>query len=149
VFVVHEEGWLFSGDHLLPDITPTPAIQARGEPDWAGDWRFRSLPEFVASLEALGAMGLARCFPGHGEPFDGVGTTIAENLGVIERRTERVRGALRDGGPTTLFGLTERIYPRGAARRFWQVVATVQGHLDLLEARGEAAATGSSWEARS
>jgi glyoxylase-like metal-dependent hydrolase (beta-lactamase superfamily II) len=147
VFVVGEQGWLFSGDQLLPEITPTPSIQARAEPDWTGDWRFQSLPEFAGSLERIRTLGLVRCYPGHGEPFDDVDRALAQNLGVIERRTERVLAALRERGPATLFGLTERIYPRGAGRRFWQVVATVQGHLDLLEARGEASRLEGGWTA--
>lgn len=147
VFVAREEGWLFSGDQLLPDVAPTPAIQAVGKPDWESDWRFRSLPRFVDSLEALRGLGLARCYPGHGEPFDDVAGAIAASLAGIERRSERVSRALREGGPARLYGLTERLYPRGASRRFWQVVATMQGHLDLLEERGEAAIVGANWEA--
>lgn len=29
------------------------------------------------------------------------------------------------------------LYPRALGRRFWQIVATVQGNLDLLEDGGE------------
>ena len=35
-----------------------------------------------------------------------------------------------------VYALAERLYPRALRRRFWQIAATVQGHLDSLEAAG-------------
>ncbi len=139
VAVHKEEGWLFSGDQLLPEITPTPAIQ------FAGEQRFHSLPEFLASLEALRAMHLARCFPGHGQPFDNVDEVIAANLAQAESRTERLDLALRQFGESTLYSLAEHLYPRALARRFWQIISTIQGHLDVLERQGRAAFDGARW----
>ena len=133
VLVSREEGWLFSGDQLLPEITPTPSIQPK-PPGHEGDWRFRSLPAFVAALERLQSIELSRCFPGHGEPFDNVTETIRTNLLQVEQRTERVREALAALGCPTLYELCESLYPRALRRRFWQIVSTVQGHLDVLEA---------------
>lgn len=139
VVLVHEdEGWLFSGDQLLPGLTPTPAVQLRpGGQDETG-WRFRSLPAFVASLRALRGRGLVRCFPGHGEPFEGVDTAIAANLAAIEERSERVHAALDEAAPAMPYAVAERLYPRALERRFWQIVPTVLGHLDLLEDEGRA-----------
>lgn len=139
VVVFPAEGWLFSGDQLLPEITPTPAIQSRPAPNDSGDWRFHSLPAFVSSLRALDGMHFARCFPGHGEPFGNVNEVIEANLSQVEQRAERVLSSLRDDGPASPFELCERLYPRAARRRPWQILATVQGHLDLLEAEGRAA----------
>ncbi len=125
------EGWLFSGDQLLPDITPTPGLQWEARrPE-----RFRSLPEFRASLLRLAGLQISRCFPGHGEPFDQVQAVITTNLEQIEQRTEKVYDVLREG-PAHVYGLSERMYPRVLKRRFWQIVATVQGHVDVLEADG-------------
>jgi glyoxylase-like metal-dependent hydrolase (beta-lactamase superfamily II) len=138
--VVHEgEGWLFSGDQLLPAYTPTPAIQA--VPGSNGRERFRSLPAYVSSMRRLAATAWSRCLPGHGEPFTGVDDAIREVLGSIEQRTERTARALVDGGPGRLYDVAARLYPKALERRFWQVVPTVLGHLDLLETRGLAAVT--------
>lgn len=137
VLVLEAEGWLFSGDQLLPDITPTPAIQAKPPSDRAGDWRFHSLPAFVASLERLEGLRLTRCYPGHGEPFDDVSGTIRANLDQIEQRTARIHEALGAAGRAQLYQLCETLYPRALRRRFWQIAATVQGHLDLLEVRAQ------------
>lgn len=135
VLVSRSEGWLFSGDQLLPEITPTPSIQPKS-PGHEGDWRFRSLPAFVAALERLQAIMFSRCFPGHGEPFDNVAETIQANLDQVQQRTERVREAVAALGRPTLYELCDSLYPRALRRRFWQIVSTVQGHLDVLEAAG-------------
>ena len=144
VLAVREEGWLFSGDQLLPDVDPLPAIQfvAEGE----GLRRFPTLAHFAASLERLAEGGFTRCFPGHGEPFDGAGEAIAGALGRIERRCERVRESLRATGPANVHALCARLYPRATERRFWQTASSVQGQLDLLAARGEAGEQGGFWE---
>ncbi|MGH2632943.1 MAG: MBL fold metallo-hydrolase [Tepidiformaceae bacterium] len=140
------EGWLFSGDQLLPEITPTPAIQARAPEDLPGDWRLRSLPEFYHSLQRLAGASFSRCFPGHGEPFDDVAGVIAANIAQIEQRGERVAEQLSALGSATLYSLCEALYPRALRRRFWQIVATVQGHCDLLEEDGRVLAVDGCYE---
>ncbi|MCC7366502.1 MAG: MBL fold metallo-hydrolase [Dehalococcoidia bacterium] len=141
VLVDRERGWLFSGDQLLPDITPTPAIQftRAGE---GGYVRFRSLPAFTASLRRLAGLPLARCYPGHGEPFEDARGTIAANLAAIEARDERVHAELASSGELTVYELAARLYPRAVQRRFWQIIATVQGHLDTLEATARCSTNG-------
>ncbi len=135
--VVHDDGILFSGDQLLPDITPTPSIQVAPKP-WTSGWRYRSLPHFVESLKVLDRMQFSRCWPGHGEPFDNVNEVIALNLSQIEERMAKVLATLQAAGPSPVYVLAERLYPRALQRRFWQIIATVQGHLDLLEQLGAA-----------
>jgi glyoxylase-like metal-dependent hydrolase (beta-lactamase superfamily II) len=130
-----EEGWLFSGDQLLPEITPTPPIQrAAAAPGEA--LRFRSLPRFVDSLRRLQGFSFTRCWPGHGEPFDNVSETIAANLVQVDQRSERVLEAVRILGSARLFPIAEELYPKAVRRRFWQIASTIQGHLDLLEDAG-------------
>ena len=145
VLAVPEEGWLFSGDQLLPDVDPLPAIQFVTEGE--GLRRFPTLAHFEASLERLAECGFTRCFPGHGEPFDGAGEALTGALARIERRCARVRESLADGGSATVYQLCTRLYPRGAERNFWQTASSVQGHLDLLASRGEAREVEGRWEA--
>jgi glyoxylase-like metal-dependent hydrolase (beta-lactamase superfamily II) len=137
VLVDPTEGWLFSGDQLLPEITPTPAVQSKPPGEISGvDWRFRSLPFFVSALRRLRTMEFSRCFPGHGDPFDDVRGTIEANIAQVEQRSERVAEVVAEIGRCSLYGLCEAMYPRAFRRRFWQIAATVQGHLDLLEDEG-------------
>ncbi|GIW12608.1 MAG: putative metallo-hydrolase YqjP [Tepidiforma sp.] len=138
------EGWLFAGDQLLPGITPTPALQGHHGTE-APDWRFRSFPKFLAALQALRRLQPARCFPGHGEPFGDVGAVIDANLSQAEQRLERALGTLKLRGPLTLYALAHELYPRAVRRRFWQIAATVQGLLDVLEARGLVFEDGGRW----
>jgi glyoxylase-like metal-dependent hydrolase (beta-lactamase superfamily II) len=140
------EGWLFSGDQLLPEITPTPAIQFHHDSEGPIK-RFLSLPRFLDSLAKLQALEFTRCFPGHGEPFDDVSEVIRLNLEQAEQRSERVREALLAIGEGTVYALAETLYPRALRRRFWQIIATVQGHLDVLNERGHAAFADGVWRA--
>jgi glyoxylase-like metal-dependent hydrolase (beta-lactamase superfamily II) len=134
---------LFSGDQLLPEITPTPAIQ------YHDGRRFPSLPRFLDSLAVLDAHSPppAICYPGHGEPFENVSVTIRANLAQAEQRSERLLEDLRNGAAATVYELAERAYPRALARRFWQIIATVQGHLDVLEERHLASLQDGRWMA--
>lgn len=132
VLVHREQGWLFSGDQLLPAITPTPGIQVTPSPD--GDWdRFRSLPHYVSSLEALKALDITHCYPGHGDEIAEPLALVDANLGSIEERSERVVDAVQSLAGATAYAVADALYPRALGRRFWQILATIQGNLDLLE----------------
>lgn len=126
-----ESGALFSGDQLLRDITPTPALQFTADGS-----RFASLPRFLDSMRRLEAYDPVRCYPGHGESFGSVANVIAANLDQVEQRADRVWDTLKAQGPAPVYPLAERIYPRAARRRFWQIVSTVQGCVDLLVEEG-------------
>jgi glyoxylase-like metal-dependent hydrolase (beta-lactamase superfamily II) len=147
VVLLPEEGFLFSGDQLLPDLTPTPAVQSQPHGTREGDWRFRSLPAFRASMAKLQTRAFTRCYPGHGAAFDDVAGHIEANLAVIDQRTERVHAELREGGPASIWALAERIYPRAVRRRFWQIIATIQGHVDILVESGRAVETEAGYAA--
>src|SRR5690606_12717829 len=97
VIVHDDEGWLFSGDQLLPDMTPTPSVQANPAAAPGESWRYPSMVAYTASLRAIADTHAERCFPGHGDPFDGVAEAIAANLGAIAARTARVHDALITG----------------------------------------------------
>lgn len=129
------EGWLFSGDHLLPEIAPTPGIAA--QPCDGGWHRFQSLVAYEHSMQVLATREWSRCFPGHGEPFDNVGERISAALSQIEERAQRVLDVVRQRDGSTTYQVAAAIYPRALKSRFWQIMGTVQGHLDLLLDRGE------------
>ena len=60
-------GSLFSGDQLLPRITPNPGIHFLGPRE-----RFRGLPAYTRSLERIATLGAEHLYPGHGEPRSGI-----------------------------------------------------------------------------
>ena len=146
VLVDANEGWLFSGDQLLLEITPTPGVQRYAEAITSERWRFRSLPRFLDSMNRLASLQFSHCWPGHGEPFGDVQAVITENIAQIEQRTARFLALISERGRGNIYNLCEATYPRALKRRFWQIVATVQGHMDILEERGEVRRVGDGYE---
>ncbi len=136
------EGWLFSGDQLLPEITPTPPVQFSQD-----GTRYRSFPAFLRSLAQLRELDVRRCWPGHGDPFTDTAAVIDGNIAQAEHRAERMAAALRAHPGATLFDIAGALYPKTLRRRFWQVISTVQGLLDELAARGVAEQHGGRWSA--
>jgi glyoxylase-like metal-dependent hydrolase (beta-lactamase superfamily II) len=126
-------------------MTATPGIQFHRGGVGGDEWRFRSLPAFLDSLERLSGEDYTWCYPGHGPAFEGVEDAIQRNIATIEARTAKVEGALTRDEPQTLWSVCERLYRLAARRRPWQLLATVQGHLDVLEKRGAAAAAEGGW----
>lgn len=141
------EGWLFSGDQLLPEITPTPAVQIAPEPGPAGHWRFPSLPRFLDSMLRIRDLRVSRCWPGHGAPFDNIREAVDENVAQIEQRTEKVLAVLKQHGESSIYALASDLYPRALRRRSWQIIATIQGHLDILVERELADISGGRYRA--
>lgn len=132
VLVHRERGSLFSGDQLLPDITPTPGIQM--VPGAGGGWeRFRSLSHYVDSLRKLRSLPIRHCYPGHGGEIADPLALIDANLTAIDERSQRVEEAVRAAPGATAYSVAAALYPRALGRRFWQILATIQGNLDLLE----------------
>ena len=97
---------------------------------------------YVVDTESL---KVRASFPGHGEPFANVDEVIRANLEQAEQRSTRLIEELRQDGAITLYELAERMYPRALRRRFWQIVATIQGQLDVLEEAGQAAYAEGRW----
>ena len=134
--VLYEEasGALFSGDQLLPGITPNPGMHFdEGEPPE----RVRSLPDFSRSLRKVRTLGAAHLYPGHGEHTPQVEAEIGRALLHHERRQKRLLRFLRER-PLTPYEVLGKFFPHLPDRRLWQAMAEVIGHVDALVERGEA-----------
>ncbi len=124
-------GSLFSGDQLLPRITPNPGIHFLSPRE-----RFRGLPAYTHSLERIAGLGAAHLYPGHGEPRQAsVGQAIRWTLARHERRRERLLRCLRDG-PLTPYELLVIFFRPRPDTRLLPAFAEVQGHIDVLLERG-------------
>jgi glyoxylase-like metal-dependent hydrolase (beta-lactamase superfamily II) len=121
-----------SGDTLLPDTIPTPGLHFPHGPDGP---RWPSLPPFLHSMRALGALPLARALPGHSAPVEEPRRLIARFEAHHARRAARVRAALA-AGPLTAFEVARALFPRLPAPRLGQALTEVIGHFDLLLASG-------------
>ena len=125
-------GSLFSGDQLLPHITPNPGIHFLSHSE-----RFRSLPAYTRSLERIGTLGAAHLYAGHGEPCEvPVAEAIERTLTHHAKRQQRVLRFLRDG-PLTPYDVLLKFFPHLPDARLWQAFAEVIGHIDALVERGE------------
>lgn len=125
---------LFSGDHLLPRISPNPFLElAEGEiPD-----RRRSLIEYLASLDRFVALDPACVLPGHGESFNGLASWTERVRSHHEQRSAEIRDLVASRPGETAYSLTRVLFPRLDGFEIMLGVSETVGHLDLLESRGE------------
>lgn len=120
------------GDHVLPEITPNPQLQA---PPEHADERPRPLPAYNRSLDRLAEEPNDRLLPGHGEIVEDPRGRIRAIRAAHEERTENV-AAIVAGGPTTAFDVMEGLFPDLPATEVFQGMSEAIGHLDVLEERG-------------
>lgn len=124
-----EGGLLFTGDHVLPTITPhISGVGAGNDP----------LKAFVESLDAVGELeGVERALPAHGHPFDDVPGRVDDIKEHHDGRLERLREAGRDiGGPVTVRELSHRLFRK--ARWGPMAESETYAHLEHLRLAGEA-----------
>ncbi len=118
------------GDHVLPDITPNPLLQAPRDLD--GE-RPRTLPAFNDSLDALAAEPFDRLLPGHREEIDDPQGRIRAIRDAHEERTDNVADIV--DGPTTPAEVMRGLFGDLPATETFPGMSEAVGHLDVLEAR--------------
>lgn len=137
-FHVPEHRILFSGDHLLPRISPNPVlelgVEGANERPWEG--KFRSLISYLGSLERTRGMELAAVLPGHDDP-------IADHRRLIDQlnrfhtiRSHKILQAML-GGEATVYELTRQLFPDRERMELFLSVSEVVGHLEVLEEEGK------------
>ncbi|MBI2170217.1 MAG: MBL fold metallo-hydrolase, partial [Actinobacteria bacterium] len=124
-----EEGLLFSGDHVLPTITPHISGVGTGEDP---------LKAFVGSLDAVAAIdGVRQVLPAHGHPFADLPGRVDDIKLHHEQRIERLKGAAADiGGPASVRELSQHLF----RPQRWGPMAESEtyAHLEHLRHLGEA-----------
>lgn len=123
---------LFSGDHVLPRITPNVAFHAQSNPDPLGD--------FLGSLERLREFGDVVAYPAHEWRFVRLQERITQLIDHHEARLDAIEARVGEGAETvweTAVGLSwsrgwERV--RGFMRR--AALGETWAHLIQLERRG-------------
>ena len=127
-----EEGLLFSGDHILPTITPH--ISGLGQdPDPLASF-FRSLDR-CAELEHV-----TNVLPAHGHPFEDVAGRVKSIKQHHDERIVQLREASAELGWTTVVELSKQIFQP----RVWGSMAESEtyAHLEHLVTLGEATKRG-------
>lgn len=134
-----DHGLLFSGDHVLPTITPSIGFEL-------GEWDL-PLDRFLGSLELLLERPDARLMPAHGYPGDSVHVRVEALLEHHRVRFDEVSAAVKDaGGAATGVEVAERLLwtrratPFADLDDFNRMIAVCEtiAHLDVLVHRGAA-----------
>ena len=130
---------LFSGDHVLPHITPSIGFQpAPAE---------LPLNDFIDSLRLVRGMPDRRMLPAHGPVSESVHTRVDELLEHHRQRLETMGTQIAAGASTAFeaahrLGWTRRNRKLSEMDSFNQMLAVLEtaAHLDLLVSQGKLAA---------
>ncbi|MBE9375491.1 MBL fold metallo-hydrolase [Saccharopolyspora sp. HNM0983] len=135
VFADEQAGLLFSGDHVLPHITPSIGAEVARSA--------APLAEFLDSLQLLAARPDARLLPAHGPPTGSVHERVAQLLDHHEARLDSTAQVVRDGASTAYeaalrLGWTRRERALLDLDLVNQVLAVgeTEAHLEVLVRRG-------------
>ncbi|MGW5861132.1 MBL fold metallo-hydrolase [Streptomyces sp. NPDC055239] len=136
VFLDEQRGLLFSGDHVLPHITPSIGFEL-AEPGG------RPLADYLDSLRLMTRYADTRLLPAHGPVSSSSHTRVAE---LLTHHDNRLSQSLKALGERTLdahavareLGWTRREVPFGELGAFNQMLAVNEtaAHLDVLVLRG-------------
>ncbi|MEU6573433.1 MBL fold metallo-hydrolase [Streptomyces sp. NPDC046805] len=139
VYLDEQRGLLFSGDHVLPHITPSIGFELaeRGG---------RPLADYLDSLRLMTRYADTRLLPAHGPVADSSHTRVAELLTHHDNRLTQTLTALgehtRDAHTVALrLAWTRREVPFGDLNAFNQMLAINEtaAHLEVLVLRGRVA----------
>jgi glyoxylase-like metal-dependent hydrolase (beta-lactamase superfamily II) len=128
VFWEPELRLLFSGDHLLTNISPVPLLVFPEDPSLP---RPKSLVRFMRSLEEVEKLPCELVFPAHGDVIRDHRKLIAGYRLHHERRKLQMLRLLRER-PATAWELAGGIFPKVRETQVYLVMSEVIGHLDLL-----------------
>ncbi|AEJ42480.1 MBL fold metallo-hydrolase [Alicyclobacillus acidocaldarius] len=133
IFMVDPAGHAIAGDHLLPTISANAFVEPPVDPSAP---RPKPLLDYRASMARTRALDLVQVYPGHGDPFADHRALIDRRFAEHESRCAQIREALAEGA-TTVAEITRRLFPKLEGPLVMLGLSEVQGHLDLMESRGE------------
>lgn len=134
VFADAAAGLLFAGDHVLPRITPSIAVEP-DPPELA-------LGDYLGSLAKVRAMPDRRLLPAHGPVAESVHDRVDELLAHHDTRLDNTLAVVEQG--TTCFAVARALTWTRHERSFAELnlfnqllaVGETRAHLDLLVAQG-------------
>jgi glyoxylase-like metal-dependent hydrolase (beta-lactamase superfamily II) len=128
---------LFSGDHLLPDITPVCLMHIPRRPDQP---RIHALSQYYESADKLLPLPVRAVYPSHGDVFHDHRELIAGYKLSTERRLLKIARILEREGELTPLEVGRQLFPKAWEDQLYAVISEVMGHLDLLLDHGFVAA---------
>ena len=129
-YLAASEDVIFTGDHVLPSITPNPLLTlAPG----SNDERTRSLPTYIESLQKVLELDATVGYGGHGDPIQSLHDRVRTTITHHENRKERIAGLIGDREPVTAYQIMNEMFPDLPATEMFSGMSEVIGHFDLLE----------------
>jgi glyoxylase-like metal-dependent hydrolase (beta-lactamase superfamily II) len=127
-----EKKILFTGDHLLKEITPNPVLNVHeSRPPYC----YPSLKEYLASLEKIEKLEISMVLPGHGEEIRDVEGLIQKIFTHHKERMDRVLFSLSKGDKTP-FEIAMDLFPGVPPFEVFLGISEAVGHLDILKEKG-------------
>jgi glyoxylase-like metal-dependent hydrolase (beta-lactamase superfamily II) len=124
---------LFSGDFLLPDITPNPVLGPDPENPAQRD---RSLEHYLSGLEVVRRLNPRVVWPGHGEAILNPPEVVARNLAHHRARLQAVLDLLGESA-LTAYQVAAALFPDLRQFDIFLGLSEAFAHLDYLRERGE------------
>lgn len=135
-----KEGRLFSGDHLLENISPNPLIEIENQ-DLNRD--YKSLSSYLSSLEVIRNLDVALILPGHGFPFSDHRKRIDAIIGHHRMRKKEILNILKTYSERasglhgmTLFAISQQLFPNLEGYDIFLGLSETRAHLQILEGEG-------------
>ncbi len=136
-----QEHWLFSGDQVLPKMSPNALIEpAAVSGDPASTPYTQSLRDLRASFQQLQQLSVNCVYPGHGLPFAEFDSWFEERREEQKHRRAKFLRLLKGDEPATAFALAERYFP-SHRNQASLILSETLGFLDWMEADGMVAQT--------
>lgn len=138
-FSEERTGLFFSGDHVLPRISPNISSRSAGEAD--------PLRSYLDSLAAVRALDPVEVLPAHEWRFTGLADRVDELTSHHEHRLDELLGAIRAHPRSTPWELAAHLTwsrPWSSYERHMRIFAVTEtdAHLRLLASRGLVASDG-------
>ncbi len=127
-----EKKILFTGDHLLKEITPNPILNV---PEYRPPFRYPSLKDYLNSLEKIERLGLSLLLPAHGEEVHDVKALIQKIFTHHKGRMDRILFSLSKKEKTP-FQIAMDLFPGVSPFEVFLGISEAVGHLDILKEKG-------------
>ena len=127
-----EKKLLFTGDHLLKEITPNPILDIS---EGKSSFHYPSLQEYLTSLEKVERLEISLILPGHGEEITDAKALIQKIFTHHQERMERILSVLSDKEKTP-FEIAMDLFPGIPPFEIFLGISEVLGHLEILKGKG-------------
>ena len=127
-----EKKILFTGDHLLKEITPNPILNV---PEYRPPFRYPSLKDYLNSLEKIERLDLSLLLPAHGEEIHDVKALIQKIFTHHKERMDRILFSLSKKEKTP-FQIAMDLFPGVPPFEVFLGISEAVGHLDILKEKG-------------